>query len=49
MMDMDRKTMGEMNRYAHPPELVHKVMRAVMLLFKEDEERTEVYIYILCK
>ena len=39
---MDRRNMSEMRSYNRPPEVLHEVLRAALLLLGEDEETTEV-------
>ena len=41
-MDLDKKTMAEIRSYAHPPKLVHDVMRASLLLLGDHEGKTRV-------
>jgi hypothetical protein len=40
VLGMDKNTMGEIRRYSHPPEGVHKVMQAALLLLGDDEYTT---------
>ena len=46
-MDLDKKTIAEIRSYAHPPKLVHDVMRASLLLLGDHEGKTRVIAIIL--
>ena len=39
---MSKDTLSELRRYSAPPEVVHKVMIAALLLLGEDEHTTQV-------
>jgi hypothetical protein len=41
-LEMNSGLFSELRRYNKPPEIVHKVIQATLLLFEEDEARTEV-------
>lgn len=44
ILNMDKRTMSEIRSYKNPPDVVHKVMAAALLMLGNDEKQTEVTI-----
>ena len=42
VLKLDQKTMLELRNYSKPPKLVHRVMKAALLLLGDDETKTVV-------
>ena len=47
ILDLDQKTIAELKSYAQPPEAVHLVMAATLLLLGESDQSVKVHIFIL--
>ena len=46
VLGMDKNTMGEIRSYSRPPDGVHKVVQAALLLLGDDEYTTDVCVIL---
>ena len=44
---MDRNTLSEVRRYQKPPKILHEIVKAMLLLLREDEITTAVLRHIV--
>lgn len=44
-LEMNSALFAELRRYNQPPDVIHSVIQAALLLFEKDEESTEVIKY----